>query len=1316
MNKMTALALACAMGVAGSAAFGDLASGVKGNRTFNAGMVANPVKGAVTIDGDLADWDLAGQILTTEIGHENTTSVRTAAMWDTDYLYLSFVWRDNTPLHSQINPAMKAEKGWVDDAVQLRFVVNDTPSWVTLWCYDKNVQAFDLDFFRKPADDKGKHATWWTKPGETALGKSGVEMMSKESADAKGFTIEMKIPWRVISPDKPFVAKAGAQLNMGLDFMWGNAAGDWPIFRISDNFSSWDVQDGFFFANPAGWGTIDLAAKSTANTRTYVADAAPPYGVIPVRAKIPSGKEKFTLVIEDAKTGERLRTVTGGHPVAEAKVGKEGNLDVVEVLWDGLDDLGRAVKPGTYKVKGIAMDHIGLKYKSSFYNPGTPPWETGDGTGGWGADHSRPEFIAAASSNIVFGTKYPEGGYGLWAVGPAGRKVWSEKRGARALTANDTYVYILGGYYNEPEQLLFRLDPATGKYVDWPDGKGGNLPCPYPLSKIRQIGTKRVMNIAADPKDHNLALALEDGTVVMLSAKTLKYERTFPTAVRPTYPLGKEYRVRIFGVLTDVQHTPFAYDGKHFYYFQRHSDIFVAFDKDSNTVKEIPLEGGIGRPEALALSRDLKSIYVTDTGADMQVKKFDLATGKCLATFGKKGGRPRQGRFEKDGMIAMSSVAEDKAGNVWVVEDTEFPRRTGVWNGKDGSLIRDYIGNTFYCGSGTYLHDTDETRAFSGGTEFKIDIDKGVWEPTEILWNPDPTKSGYTFLIEPGMHGIGPIFKSSASGKEREYLFLGQWGSNTREWVLFMKGDAGWRPVTAVSNVGRLLRDNDTDTAIQAPDGEWAGLDARDSFIWNDANGDGYVQRSECEIVPVKDGYLPTTCGWGQRPDCATLEVYMQSVGYPMTWWKYTPTRFTAEGAPVYAKAGISQMPGPHEVWEMPDIAPVTGEDTILRFASENKKPMLIATDKKGNFKWRYRDWWHGVHGSHHSPDGNPNGRLFGSIMLVGYANAGGDCGNVVMIRGNSLHDYWMTTDGYYLDKVFKGVLDGELFPATVEEARQMKFEDMIGHGEPFMGWFGKHSDGKIRSIHGNFALACHICEVSGFDSVVRFTSDDLVYTVADAVKAEAFRREADARKNEKPKPYKFGSWERIEGEGATLHTRLEKKAEALAVSAKVTGDASPWKNGGNDFTKLFKTGDCFDIHIGEKGKAETNQRLVFAHFKDKDVIVQMKPVEPSAAKSDAATYESPVTSLRFECVRILPVEVKVKTSGNEWELSAEIPWKLLGIDAGKALKGDFGMILSDPQGLHNAARIYKYNKQTGLVSDLPNEARLYPECWVDFE
>jgi hypothetical protein len=108
-----------------------------------------------------------------------------------------------------------------------------------------------------------------------------------------------------------------------------------------------------------------------------------------------------TVVIEDAE-GNRVRNL-----VAETRLPAGENT----VWWDGYDDgewdrdhnlVRHRVRPGTYRVRGLAHDGIRMRYEFSVYSPGTPPWKTRDGSGGWLADHSPP-------ADVLF---LPDGGQG----------------------------------------------------------------------------------------------------------------------------------------------------------------------------------------------------------------------------------------------------------------------------------------------------------------------------------------------------------------------------------------------------------------------------------------------------------------------------------------------------------------------------------------------------------------------------------------------------------------------------------------------------------------------------------------------------------------------------------------------------------------------------------------------------------------------------------------------------------------------------------------------------------------------------------------
>ena len=180
---------------------------------------------------------------------------------------------------------------------------------------------------------------------------------------------------------------------------------------------------------------------------------------------------------------------------------------------------------------------------------------------------------------------------------------------------------------------------------------------------------------------------------------------------------------------------------------------------------------GAGRIAALTFDRK-GNLLVADVGPDSQVKAFDK-DGKLVYTCGKKGGRPIRGAFDPQAMMRMSAVAVDAKGDVWVTECWEFPRRVSVWRPStgpernDGTLVRDYVGNAGYAGSGTYLHDQDPTLAYSGPVEMRLDRKANTWQVTRILWVPDLAK-GERFM---GVNSsFQQRFRREVGGAMHEYM------------------------------------------------------------------------------------------------------------------------------------------------------------------------------------------------------------------------------------------------------------------------------------------------------------------------------------------------------------------------------------------------------------------------------------------------------------------------------------------------------------------------------------------------------------------
>ena len=1346
MLRTKMMTLAAGLTLAGALHAQDAGQNMIGRQTQNEGFFAVPAKGAVTIDGRLDEWDLSGQTWSyADTSVRDTFSVRTAAMWGRENLYLCFIWRDPMPLNSTVDPAFDPSRGWVADAVQLRVIAGKQPSWFTMWGFDKGTKPAVHVYYWKSENEQagGKTVLHYTgKAGETAVG-DGIESAYALLPDGKGFVHELKLPWKVMYA-QDWTGAAGQTIRMGMEFLWGGSTGrDWPMHRYADNMQPGTTSREFYWNAKNLWGDLTTLAASVNEPRQYFEGSLKPQGAIPVRARVPAAARTFTLVIDDLE-GKRVRNLAGGYAVTDFTVARDGDQATVEVMWDGLDEEGKLVAPGEYKVRGLTQGGIDGYYEMSFYNPGTPPWQTSDNLGGWGADHSVPRLLAHSGANMVIASDFAEGGYGTFVVKPDGTKAWSEKRGANVLAATADYVYTVPNDWGVSGTQLLRMNAVNGAFSPFVrDGK--ELPMPLSFNDLLGIP-------AAAPLPKARALAVGDGVLILATDDNRVWLLDAGTAA-----LIKQTTLELSGFDDKF---PFAFDGRFLYFFRQKELVKVGLEALKTEADPIakataaPLGGGVEQPGALALDK-AGNLYVTDLGRDLQVKKF-ASDGRRLGAFGKRGGRARQGAFEPEGMREMAGLAVDPAGNVWVAEYSHAPRRVSVWR-PDGKLLRDFIGNTGYAGQGSFIHDTDPTKGFAEHNEIKLDPATRTWGVECVMYNPDPAKGD--FVVPGGTpFGSGNVFFSSASGKRHEYFVsLGEF-RNTPVFVMIKVGNA-WQAVAGIFTVARLqnlLGGMYGSQIVKNPSGGYADNDACDMLIWNDLNNDGYVQKSECEIIPslkkhkVVDGKptwgdgvaLPIGgFGGGGRIDPSDFSFY--AAGCLKTadntgMFKVKPLRYRDDGRPVFGVDGFTKLPAEFSLME---AVPVPGKDLVVGFINlQNKVYVAGFTKSEGKVVWKYRSPYHSVHGSHNATMPRP-GLLIGCLKIAGIVAGCGDGTNVFMIRGNLGEDYYLTTDGLFVDILTKDCrIPGIQWPQDEKELRAVSLAALNGGGEHFSGVISRQADGVVRC---SGALPpgqlCNIIRIEGLDSIRRLSAPDLEVSQADLVKADQdnTRRALAAAKPKEPftiapvqKDAKGGvDWTkakalRIENQGQPVKAefRAAWDAENLYVSYNVN-DPTPWKNGGKDYHLLFKTGDCVDFQLSPAGNKAAKAvagdlRVVMANFNGKPVAMLMKPVAPGAPAADKFNFTSPVMTLTFDQVKLLTdVTPAVTVRGDGYTVTAALPWAVLGVQPTPELKlrGDLGFILSDPSGTVNTARVYWSNKHTNLVNDQPGEALINPQGFGEF-
>lgn len=1300
-----------------------------GRQTQNEGVLSVPAKGQVVIDGSLEEWDLSGQIWSfADIGVRDRFSVKTASMWDKENLYLSFYWKDPMPLNSTVNPDFNPEHGWKADALQLRVLADGQTSWITTWYYaEEQVPVMHVAYWKDESNNKnGLDTTIYKgKSGSVDLG-GGIEMAYKPLADGTGFVQEVKIPWRVIYK-KEHIASAGDTIRMGMEFLWGDSTGKtWPIHRYADNMQPGATSREFYWTAKRAWGDLTLLADGGIEPRRYVSGESKLAGTIPVRATLPDSASGFTLVIED-QSGKRIRNLAGSFDPAEYAQ-KEGEK-TVEVLWDGLDDEGNPVAPGSYKVRGLTHGPLGAEYEMCFYNPGTPPWNTNDTSGAWGADHQSPQFLARAGDNMAVGWSFAEGGDGLLIVGGDGLKKWGEKRGVTALAADEKFIYAKPNSWHTKTQAIMRIGVSKGTYAPFVLG-GKERPLELTLADIF-AGKDPGELVALRVTDNELILIFDNGKIALLDKVSAELKKIHETGLGTA---GKTPGTKV----EDADTADTAQQTKV-------GSGLTAISKDWKTlfvnyggnIHAVSLADGshapvnvkdVGRAGALATDGE-GNLLIMDIGPDQQIKAFS-ADGKLVYTCAKKGGRPIRGAFDEQAVSNVSSIDVDSAGNVWATEYWEYPRRVSVW-GRNGKLVRDYIGNTGYAGTGCFLHDSDSTRGYVGPVELELDHKGGTWKVKSVLWVPDRDK-GETFRISTQDHTHQQVFYSEASGRKREYMFVPPY----RDWmgyVILMNGDNGWRPVSYIGSVGVLSgKFGKGGVVVEAPSGEFAGCDLFDGVFWNDLNGDGIVQKEECEIIKTEKPStatrrgslaIPVGSGWGGRMDPDDLGFYVAGLA------RYAPERFTAEGAPVFTSKSLKK----YDISVRGDLVPVMGENTVLTMEGWGAQGGAIRgiDSTTGKEMWRYPNPYPSVHGSHRATMPKA-GLLIGPLKILGVVDMGGEIGRVFALRGNLGQDFYMTTDGLYVSAMFQDTrLPGMSLPAKEEQLKGVPLEMYSMGGEPFNGWLGRQDDGVVRMLCGLPRQAAMITQIKGLESIKRFSAGNV--EVTEALLAQALqdnaRRQAEAAQ---AALYTAKAWDATAGWDALNPVKIEREGQPSTAEARLGWDAgnlyarfevsdpTPWLNEGKDYTRLFKTGDAVDIQLSSSGNdksdpVEGDQRIVIAQIDGKPAAVLMRAVDRRAPKSEGVNYHSPVTDKFFARVKIIEsAKVEVESGDGRYVVRAIIPWKELGMEPqkGMSIRADMGFILSDAAGTINTARVYWSNKETNLVNDIPFEAWLAPHKW----
>ena len=391
---------------------------------------------------------------------------------------------------------------------------------------------------------------------------------------------------------------------------------------------------------------------------------------------------------------------------------------------------------------------------------------------------------------------------------------------------------------------------------------------------------------------------------------------------------------------------------------------------------------------------------------------------------------------------------------------------------------------------------------------------------------------------------------------------------------------------------------------------------------------------------------------------------------------------------------------------------------------------------------------WPGLHASHESPPPEAPGELIGTTRLLGgfVTPKAGDAGPLWALNGNMGDMYLFTADGLFVATLFKDVRQGKSWAMPAAE-RGMILNDLTLHDENFWPSITQTADGQIYLVDGaNTSLV----RVDGLESIRRLPEHPVSVKADDLRKAQDYllRREELRQKNQgkglltvalQNKPpivdgklddWAGADWVDVDKSGVAAnfdsHSKPFNVTAAVSISggrlyaAFRTGDPDLLRNSGEAATAPFRTGGALDLMIGADPGADPKRekpaagdvRLVVTRVKDKILAVLYRPVAPGV--KEPVPFSSPWRTITIDKVEDISDQVRLASSGGDYELS--VPLETLGLKpaAGQTIRGDVGVLRGD--GFQTLRRAYWSNKATGLTSDVPSEAMLTPHLWGRWE
>ncbi len=1187
-----------------------------------------PRPGEVTIDGHLDDWDLSGQILSyiSEQTREEKAG-RMAMMYDDEAIYIGAEVRDPSPLMNRHDPEANPDKVWNADSVQVRLVIDrDEP-------YPANYTKFRNGPF---GDNALQHLLlWYYTDGEAPGLQLRKDMdykvpakwapdglVSTDAFDAAyrkigedRYVFEYRIPWTTLDATNP--PRAGDVVAGTIQYNFSRPDG----LKISSS-GGWarDVigGGGFPFQTSGCWGKFIFAERGNVPEITLAAltETEAPKPLTFAYDLPEAGDVTVSLWDQD---NVLVRNIVCQAP-------REAGRQTEQ--WDGVDFKGDPIPPGRYTWKGIYHEPITTEFLLSVHNSGTPPYKTSDGTGGWGGDHTDPITAEAFGPDMILAWPFGEAGWGLIRVDLDGDKKASSQRGNAMFLATDYENY-----------RVFAANPHRYPGVRVFDGRDFR-----PINMAEDRG-KPEAPAGIDKNDHVSGLVHRDGMLYVAYATrnliAVNDGRTGELIETWDVPSPGRLDVAAGGAILAISGETVVKirDGR--------SEVLIAEHLDA--------------PTGIAVD-DAGRIFVTNRGEAHNVSMF-AAEGEFIGTIGKRGGRPRVGRFDPAGMLEPAGCEIDAKGRLWVAEHLDAPKRVSVWNTASGENVNQFFGGSAYS-TWVMMDPQRPDEAFCHNVIWKIDLDSGDWAPYSTPWRstgPDvppgpPTGSS---------HGSGLGLVTAANGEQYG------WGHKR---ILYLRDGPHLKPIL------QFMQDK----------------------VWIDANDN---QRREA-------GEYHPAAGFGRRGGQfewvdADLNLYSSALG---KMWK--ARRIGDDGIPVYDFENPVDLPFGSYNPQGPAMYVDPHDGTLYQNSATRKR------DEVGFGRWTRdgRRLW-GIRGTlfwkRTLTMPRPGiGDLYALTAPLGVA--GEFTGAGTYYSGYHL----LTRDGQYVAMIMNPPASEGLGPDRVLvelfTGRLIKLPDS-GRYLLLTG----DQDGRIMEVHGLDTVR----QLDGgswrMTAERREKVEEALRQAKEAVKQTLVihrwkKQLADATPVER----------QLRG-GLGFKAAAAWDADNLYLRYDVTSP-NPLTNAVSDPQSLFTGGNCIDLQLATHPDAPADRdepaagdvRLIVTRQKGEPVAVLFEP-RVAGFDGEPILMESPVDRETFDRIREVDnVRIDLEPREGGFVAVVAVPLDVLGWKpaAGAPVKMDLGYVFGDQTGRNALKRAYWSNNsfEANVVDDLPDESRLNPEYWGD--